>query len=103
MDAEGDGYFTGVDDRIEADNNANGNPDILIGDRSRSLEIFAWPLVPLPPNSEITISARLLSPERDRYWRLDAENTIAAPPPPASTPISKPAAKEGSSKPVKER
>lgn len=76
VDAEGDGYFTGGDDHIEADANADGNPDVVIGDRSRSLEIFAWPLVPLPQDAEIVISARLLQPGQPSQWRTDAENTI---------------------------
>jgi hypothetical protein len=79
VDAEGDGYFTGGDDRVEADNNEDGNPDILIGDRSRSLEIYAWPLVALPENTEITVSARLLRPEQAGSWRTDAENVIGVP------------------------
>jgi hypothetical protein len=88
VDVEGDGYFTGGDDRVETDNNADGNPDVLIGDRSRSLEIFAWPLVPVPENTEITISARLLRPEQPASWRTDAENTIDRPKPAVSAPES---------------
>jgi hypothetical protein len=79
VDAEGDGYFTGTDDRIASDHDANGNPDIVIGDRSRSLEIYAWPLIPVPEDAEITISSRLLRSSGVPSWRTDAENILAAP------------------------
>lgn len=77
VDAEGDGYFTSSDDLVTGDNNSDGTPDILIGDRSRSLEIFAWPLAPLPDGEEVTISARLRRPGDPAAWRTDAEDTLA--------------------------
>ena len=77
VDAEGDGCFTGSEDRVVTDANADGNPDILIGDRTRSLEIFAWPLIPLAEGEEITVSARLKRPDQPDAWRTDAENSLA--------------------------
>ncbi|HEX2751127.1 MAG TPA: hypothetical protein VHM91_24170 [Verrucomicrobiales bacterium] len=79
VDAEGDGYFTGSEDRVVIDNNENGNPDVVIGDRSRSLEIYAWPLVPLKDDTEITVSTRLLRTGQAGNWRTDAENVLGAP------------------------
>jgi len=80
VDAEGDGCFTGGDDRVLNDANADGNPDIWIGDRTRSLEIFAWPLVPLAAGEEITVSARLRRPDQFDAWRTDAENSLSPAP-----------------------
>jgi hypothetical protein len=76
VDAEGDGCFTGAEDRLYSDCNGDGAPDVLIGDRSRSLELYAWPLRPLPEGEEIVISARLRRPLRPAEWRTDAESAV---------------------------
>lgn len=76
VDAEGDGDFSGPADRVISDHNRDGQPDVLIGDRSRSLEIFAWPLVPLLPGEELIISASLRRPDEPHAWRRDAENSV---------------------------
>ena len=79
VDADGDGVFTGPDDVLVSDINADKSPDLLIADRSRSLEIFAWPLVPVAPGESITLTARLRRPEEPGAWRTDAENSLSAP------------------------
>jgi hypothetical protein len=84
VDAEGDGCFTGAADHVLSDANADGIPDFIIGDRSRSLEIFAWPLVPLADGEELTLSARLQRPDGPEFWRTDAESTMT--PAPKSLP-----------------
>ncbi len=76
VDTDGDGCFTGPGDIVNADQNANGSPDILIGDRSRSLEIQVWPLIPIPKDAAITVSARLLRGEQEGMWRTDAQDTV---------------------------
>jgi hypothetical protein len=76
IDAEGDGCFTGTGDRVFSDSSRDGMPDLIIGNRSRSLELYAWPLSPLPEGEEIIISASLRRPRRPAEWRTDAENTI---------------------------
>ena len=86
VDADGDGCFTSSDDRIASDFNDDGQPDLLVGDRSRSLEIFAWPLIPLLPGEEITLSSRLRRPDEAAAWRTDAESRLTAPLDPLPTP-----------------
>src|SRR6185436_9844147 len=76
VDAEGDGLFDGPADILNSDLNQDTAPDILIADRSRSLEIFAWPLVTLPPGEAVTVTARLRRPEQPEVWRSDAENSL---------------------------
>ncbi len=82
VDAEGDGSFAGPDDRLDAthDLNGNGQPDIVIGDRSRSLELYAWPLREFLEGEEITITARhrRAGPVRRQpsEWQTDAENIL---------------------------
>ena len=61
-----------------SDINADGRPDVLIGDRTRSLEIFAWPLVPLPEGEELTLAARLKRQDQPGGWRTDAENRFSS-------------------------
>jgi hypothetical protein len=80
VDAEGDGLFTGPADMLNSDLNEDAAPDLLIADRSRSLEIFAWPLVPLPPGEAVTLTARLRRQEEPDVWRTDAENSLTAAP-----------------------
>ena len=79
VDANGDGFFTGDADRLASDFNDDGQPDLLIGDRSRSLEIFAWPLIPLLPGEEITFSSRLRRPDEVAAWRTHAESRLTVP------------------------
>ena len=83
VDADGDGFFTSEDDRVASDFNDDGQPDVLIGDRSRSLEIFAWPLVPLLPGEEVTLYSRLRRPNEPAAWRTDSESRLSVPQPPA--------------------
>ena len=77
VDADGDGLFASADDELASDINADSAADLLIADRSRSLEVFAWPLVPLLPGEAITLSARLRRPESPEEWRTDAENSLS--------------------------
>lgn len=77
VDAEGDGVFTSPGDQLASDLNADSSPDLLIADRSRSLEIYAWPLVPLAAGETVTLSARLRRPEDPAAWRTDAENSLS--------------------------
>ena len=82
VDAEGDGSFAGPNDvvRADSDHNNDGMPDILIGNRSRSIELFAWPLRELPEGEEVTISAghrRTSAARRSvKEWQTDAVNSI---------------------------
>ena len=84
IDADGDGFFHSEDDRVASDFNDDGQPDLLIGDRSRSLEIFAWPLVPLLPGEEVALYSRLRRPNEPAAWRTDSESRLAVPQPTSS-------------------
>ncbi len=86
VDADGDGFFNNEDDRVASDFNDDGQPDLLIGDRSRSLEIFAWPLVPLLPGEEVTLYSRLRRPNEPAAWRTDSESRLSVPQPTSSEP-----------------
>ncbi len=77
VDADGDGLFLSPGDRLLSDRNADAAADLLIGDRSRSLEVFAWPLVPLAPGETITLYAKLRRPEEPEAWRTDAESRLS--------------------------
>ena len=77
VDADGDGFFYSDGDRVASDFNADGQPDLLIGDRSRSLEIFAWPLIPLLPGEEVTLYSRLRRPHESAAWRTDSESRLS--------------------------
>ncbi len=79
VDANGDGFFNSDGDSIVSDFNADGQPDVLIGDRSRSLEIFAWPLIPLLPGEEVTLYSRLRRPNEAGAWRTDSESRLSVP------------------------
>lgn len=79
VDAEGDGFFTGAGDRVFSDSNGDGTPDVIIGDRTRSLEIYAWPLTALPAGTELTVSAQLRRPGQPAAWRKDAEDALQIP------------------------
>jgi len=85
VDADGDGLFISRGDRLLSDRNADAAADLLIAGRSRSLEVYAWPLVPLAPGENITLTARLRRPEDPAVWRTDAENSLS-PLPPAPAP-----------------
>ena len=79
VDAGGDGFFYSDGDSVTSDFNADGQPDVLIGDRSRSLEIVAWPLIPLLPGEEVTLYSRLRRPNEAAGWRTDSENRLSVP------------------------
>lgn len=78
LDADGDGCFISENDRVLSDLNGDGNPDIIIGDRSRSIEVFAWPLVPLSDGQELTVSASLRPGSEQGAWRKVAEDILRA-------------------------
>jgi hypothetical protein len=84
VDADGDGLFVSPGDRILSDLNADSAADLLIGDRSRSLEVYAWPLVPLAPGEIITLTAKLRRPGNPADWRTDAESRLSTVPSPAA-------------------
>lgn len=75
VDAEGDGTYAGPGDSVLADQDRDGWPDLVIGDRARAIEIFAWPLA-ADSASGITVTAGL----RGRAGQLNparsAENSI---------------------------
>ncbi len=73
VDGDGDGLFTGPRDEVLSDHNGDGVPDVLVGDRSRSLEVYAWPLG-ATGREPLTISARLRRPGGGQEgWRTDVE------------------------------
>ena len=77
VDEQGDGVFDGPGDRVLSDHDGDGQPDILVGDRSRTLEVYAWPLLPLRGES-VTLSARLRRrTDAAAGWRTDVENELA--------------------------
>lgn len=57
IDAQGDGNFRGAGDQVLEDADRDGWPDLVVGDRARALEIFAWPLG--VTGAGITVSAGL--------------------------------------------
>jgi hypothetical protein len=76
VDVQGDGDFRGPGDQVLSDENGDGMPDVLVGDRSRSLEVWAWPLR-AGQGQPVTVAARL---RRDAQtgdgWRTDVESGI---------------------------
>ena len=73
VDGDGDGLFTGPRDEVLSDHNGDGVPDVLVGDRSRSLEVYAWPLG-ATGREPLTIAARLRRPGGGQEsWRTDVE------------------------------
>jgi hypothetical protein len=58
------------------DENGDGMPDVLVGDRSRSLEVWAWPLRG-GSGEPVTVAARLRREARSGGgWRTDVESGI---------------------------
>jgi hypothetical protein len=76
VDEEGDGQFRGPGDVVLSDENGDGMPDVLVGDRSRSLEVWAWPLRG-GSGEPVTVAARLRREARSGGgWRTDVESGI---------------------------
>ena len=78
VDEQGDGLFDGPGDKVLSDHDGDGQPDILVGDRSRTLEVYAWPLLPMRGES-VTLSGRLRRRAADPAagWRTDVESELA--------------------------
>lgn len=79
VDAEGDGSYTGAGDRVLADEDRDGWPDLVIGDRARAIEIYAWPLSG-NSGAGLTVRAGLRARPGQKITAPGAENSVFNPP-----------------------
>ena len=79
VDAEGDGSYTGAADRVLADEDRDGWPDLVIGDRARAIEIHAWPLSG-NSGAGLTVRAGLRARPGQKFPARAAENSVSSPP-----------------------
>ena len=79
VDAEGDGSYGGPGDQVLADEDRDGWPDLVIGDRARAIEICAWPLA-ANTASGITVRAGLRGRAGQINPARSAENTLLGSP-----------------------
>ena len=75
VDAEGDGAYSGAGDEVLADEDRDGWPDLVIGDRARAIEICAWPLSG-NTGTGITVRAGLRARSGQTAPARAAENSV---------------------------
>lgn len=74
VDAEGDGLYTSPGDRVLQDQDGDGNPDMIVGDRAQAVEIQVWPAP--ATGGVLTVTAGLRDAMQETGWRIDAVNTL---------------------------
>lgn len=79
VDAEGDGSYNGSGDQVLADEDQDGWPDLVIGDRARAIEICAWPLSG-NDGAGITVRAGLRARPGQAVPARAAENNVTQSP-----------------------
>jgi len=74
VDGNGDGDYHAPRDQVVDDADGDGGPDLVVGDRARAIEIYAWPAG--SPGQAITVSAGLRTPEGNTAEAGAAENRV---------------------------
>ena len=75
VDGNGDGNYRASGDLVVDDADGDGWPDLVVGDRARAIEIYAWPAG--SPGQAITVSAGLRPVEGGPAGNGSAENTVS--------------------------
>ena len=77
IDAEGDGVYDGPDDFLSSDHDRNSDirPDLVVGPENPvgSLEIFVFPMSPVPASTKLSLSLADYSRTPAR-WRVDSRD-----------------------------